>query len=106
MLGSLGVGRSPAGAPLRARDWVLFVMACPRVLQTNEEADRDRRSLACRRSVSWYGFRLNIIKETNEMASQLSQVRLRTLEANKLTHVHSDAGINTYYFIFCSLNLK
>ena len=75
MLGSLGAGRSPAGAPLGACDRALFVMACPRVLQTNEEADRDRRSLACRRSVSWYGFRLNIIKETNEKASERSQVR-------------------------------
>lgn len=61
-----------------ACDWVVLVMACPPVLQTNEEADKDQRSLACRRSVSWYDLRLNIIKETNEMASELSQVSLTT----------------------------
>lgn len=72
MLGSLGVGRSPAGAALGAGDCDVFVMAC--LLQTNEEAGRERRSLACRRSVSWYGLRLNIIKETSER----SQVRLGT----------------------------
>lgn len=55
--------------------FVVFVMACPPVLLTNEEAGRDRTSLACRRSVSWFSLRLNIIKETNEMASELSQVR-------------------------------
>lgn len=75
VLGSLGVSRSPAGAPVVAFGCVVFVMACPRVLQTNEEAGTDMRSLACRRSVSWYGLRLNIIKE----ASEFSQVRLRTL---------------------------
>lgn len=73
MLGSPGVGRRPAGAPLGAGDCDVLAMACP--LQTNEEAGRDRRSLACRRSVSWYGFRLNIIKETGER----SQVRLGKL---------------------------
>lgn len=56
-------------APLR----VLVCSAMAR-LQANEKADRDRRSLACRRSVSWYGLRLNLIKETNEAASQVSQV--------------------------------
>ncbi|KAI3368375.1 hypothetical protein L3Q82_008078 [Scortum barcoo] len=54
-------------------------MACPRVLHANEGAGRDRRSLACRRSVSWYGLRLNIIKETSEMASELSQSFLELL---------------------------
>ncbi len=53
----------------------VFVMACLWVLQTNEETGRDGRSLACRRSVSWYGFKLNRIKETREMSSELRQVR-------------------------------
>lgn len=79
MLGSLGMDHSPAGAPLGAFGCVCVVMACPQLLHTNEEAGRDRKSLACRRSVSWYGLRLNIIKETNEMASELRQVRRRTL---------------------------
>ncbi|TNN74734.1 hypothetical protein EYF80_015052 [Liparis tanakae] len=51
-------------------------MACPRLLRSHAEAGRDRRSLACRRSVSRYGLRLNIIKETNEMASALGQLPL------------------------------
>lgn len=59
---------------------VVFAMACLPVIQTNEEAGRQRRSLGCRRAVSWVGLRLNIIKETNETASELSQVRLRTSE--------------------------
>lgn len=50
-------------------------MACPRLLLSNEERAGDRRSLACRRSVSWYGQRLNVIKETSEMASEPQQVR-------------------------------
>ena len=54
-------------------------MACPRLLQAEEEeeAGREGSSLACRRSVSWYGLRLNIIKEISEMVSGL-QVRSTT----------------------------
>lgn len=73
MPGSLGMDHSPAGAPLGASGCV--GMACPRVLQTNDEAGGDRTPLACRRSASWFGLRLNIIRETNEMASELGQVR-------------------------------
>lgn len=42
---------------------------------TKEEAGRERRPLACRRSVSWYCLRLNIIRETSETA-ELGQVTL------------------------------
>ncbi|MEQ2191359.1 hypothetical protein XENOCAPTIV_027247 [Xenoophorus captivus] len=45
----------------------LCSMACPRGLQVNEEPGRDRKPLACRRSVSWFGLRLNIIKEAKEV---------------------------------------
>lgn len=51
------------------------VMACLPQLQADEqEAGRDRKSLACRRSVSWYGLRLNLIKESGEATTELSQV--------------------------------
>lgn len=84
MSGSAGMDLSPVGAPLGVFDCVcvcvVFAMACLPVIQTNEEAGRQRRSLGCRRAVSWVGLRLNIIKETNETASELSQVRLRTSE--------------------------
>lgn len=69
---------------------VVLAMACSWVLQTNEEAGRDRRPLACRRSVSWYGLRLNIIKETHEMSSELSQVRQETKLTHLLTLIKSD----------------
>ncbi|KAF0041641.1 hypothetical protein F2P81_005173 [Scophthalmus maximus] len=50
--------------------------ACPRPLQAYEEVDRNRKCLACRRAVSWYGLRLNIIQETNETLSELRQKEL------------------------------
>jgi len=51
------------------------VMACSRLLRADEDAAAgDRRPLACRRSVSWYGLRLNIIQESGDAASALSQV--------------------------------
>lgn len=62
-------------------------MACPRLLLSNEEHAGDGRSLACRRSVSWYGLRLNIIKETSETASEPQQVRPRVPEHLFCCHV-------------------
>lgn len=50
-----------------------MVMACSRILPT--DSDENRRPLACRHSVSWYGVRLCILKESIQAASQAGQVR-------------------------------
>ena len=52
-------------------------MACPRLLLSADEHAGDQGSLACRRSVSWYGLRLNIIQETSETGPGPPQVRPR-----------------------------
>lgn len=51
----------------------LAVMSCSRILPA--ECDENRRPLACRRSVSWYGVRLCILKESIQALSEDSQVR-------------------------------
>lgn len=53
--------------------WTLTVMASSRILSV--DSDENRRPLACRRSVSWYGVRLCILKESIQAASQAGQVR-------------------------------
>ncbi|KAL1272764.1 hypothetical protein QQF64_028626 [Cirrhinus molitorella] len=47
-------------------------MACSGILSA--DSDENRRPLACRRSVSWYGVRLCILKESIQAASQAGQL--------------------------------
>ncbi|KAA0712949.1 Microtubule-associated serine/threonine-protein kinase 2 [Triplophysa tibetana] len=49
-------------------------MSCSRILPT--ECDENKRPLACRRSVSWYGICLCILKESIQALSEYSQKEL------------------------------
>jgi len=50
-----------------------MAVACSRMLPM--DSDENRKPLACRRSVSWYGVRMCILKESILAASLAGQVR-------------------------------